>query len=582
MPTENPNQPNTPERLALAEMLRNSPFLQEHLSATSDDAEKLSTLEEVARGLAERATFELYKPDKNILLQGQPATGFYFIMTGQVQITRTENNVTEVLNFMGEGQFLGELGMLTNAPRYANATTLLETYVARFEQADWDWLLKTAPSVKQAFEDIKAEYEEHEKIKDFQGRQADEVIFKNLNRHIMVYIADLVIPLGLILVALILESFIKGMGPSFSPTVARFVMWSLIGGSILWAIYAYFEWENDDFIISSKRVIHIERYIFSGTHREEAPLTRILDIEVNTPNFFTRSFRYSNVIIKTAGRGTIVFDGIQSGDRVKQLIFHEVAKAKARVRASDINAIREALQKMHEPPSLPTPETKEEPVSKFRLPSFDNVWHMLLRLINYYIPRTKEKTDDGIIWRKHYWIWFKKVWFPGVAWLFVTGFLGITIVKNVGGEHTLSIVGITTVLWLMVSVWYTYQHDDWHKDTYQVTGTKIIHQDSTAFRLRGEEIKETTFDNVQNISFNIPGFFAQVFQIGDVVIKTASVGEPFIFDNVMHPRDMQQDIFRHWEDFKEKQRAAEQEHEEERFTTWLKEYDKLSPKKSQG
>lgn len=579
MTTKTQTQVNTPEREALAELLRNSPFLQEHLSAESDKEDEPSPLEKVVQGLAARATFELYKPDKNILLQGQPPTGFFFIMTGQVQITRTENDATEILNFMGGGEFLGELGLLTNKDHYATATTLLETYVARFEATDWDWLLKTAPNVKKAFEDMKAEYDEHQKIKDFPGRQPDEVILKNLNRHIMVFIAALSIPLGLIVIALILEGLIKGMGPSFSPALAQFVMWFLIGVSVIWAVYAYFEWENDDFIISSKRIIHIERYIFSGTHREEAPLTRILDIEVNTPNFFTRSFRYSNVIIKTAGRGTIVFDGIQSGDRVKQLIFHEVSKAKARVRASDINAIRESLAKMHQPPPLPIPTPKEEPKSRFSLPSLADFTHGFKRLVNYYIPRTREKTDNGILWRKHYWVWFKKVWLSGVVWLLVTGLLVITIVKDVGGGHSSSIAGVLTVLWLMVSVWYTYQHDDWHKDTYQVTGSKIIHQDSTAFRLRGEEIKETTLDNVQNISFNIPGFFAQLFQIGDVVIKTASVGEPFIFDNVMHPRDMQQDIFRYWEDFKAKERASEQENEEERFTTWLREYDNISQKK---
>lgn len=577
MSTETQNQLNTPERLALAEMLRNTSFLQEHLSEIPEKDEEISPLEKVARGLAERATFELYKPDKNILLQGQPPTGFYFIMTGQVQITRTENELTETLNFMGEGQFLGELGLLTKAPRYANATTLLETYVARFEAVDWDWLLKTAPTVRKAFEDIKAEYEEHQEIKDFKGRQADEVILKKLNRHIMVYIASLSIPLGLIVIALILEGLIKGVEASFTPTLAQVVMWFLIGISALWAIYAYFEWDNDDFIISTKRVIHIERYIFSGTHREEAPLTRILDIEVNTPNFFTRSFRYSNVIIKTAGRGTVVFDGIQSGDQVKQLIFHEVTKAKARVRASDINAIRDSLRKMHQPPTLPIPETVEETPSKFRLPSVKDIWHIVHRLINYYIPRTRERTDSGILWRKHYWIWFKKVWLSGIIWLLVTSLLIISIANSINSGVSSSLVGGLVVLWLAVSFWYTYQHDDWHKDTYQVTGSKIIHQDSTAFRLRGEEIKETTLDNVQNISFNIPGFFSQLFQIGDVVIKTASVGEPFIFDNVMHPRDMQQDIFRYWEDFKAKQRVAEQEHEEERFTTWLREYDKISP-----
>jgi len=129
---------------------------------------------------------------------------------------------------------------------------------------------------------------------------------------------------------------------------------------------------------------------------------------------------------------------------------------------------------------------------------------------------------------------------------------------------------------LVVFLWYTYQHDDWHKDTYRITGTQIIHQDSTAFRLRGEEIHETTFDNVQNINFNVPDFTSRLFRIGDVIIKTATVGEPFVFEKVYFPRSVQQDIFQYWVKFKENKRQKERSEEEERFTTWLGEYHRLT------
>ncbi len=546
----------------LVTMLRGSPVLR-----NMSDAQ--------IAAFASRASLESYKQGQVILKQGTPSTGFYFIIDGQVEILDETTAPPTVLNFMEGGKFLGELGIRYNKPREATAKVVVDVLTARFEKADWDWLLRTAPYLHEEFKTIEAEYRKHKTI-EFEGQQPDEVGILKIKRHILVYFARLFFPLLLLTSGLVLVSLVAGIGNRIVTDIIRMLGEIAAVAGVLWAIYEYFEWANDDFIVSSKRVIHIERYLMSGAHREEAPLTQVLGVEVSTPDFFTRTFGYTYVIIKTAGVGNIVFDGIYDGDAVKEIITTEVDKANKRVRAADIAAIRKALSEQmgtHQVKAVPQKsEAPPPPHTRQRI--------NLLKIIDYYIPRVRQETPTGITWRKHYWVWAKQIWLPTLIWIPVTYLLvAATIGFQPFPQASITAAIFLALLWVGIWGWYTYKHDEWHKDSYHVTDTKIVHQNSPVFQLRGEDINETTFDNVQNINYNIPNFLSRILQIGDVIIKTASVGDPFIFNDVYFPKDVQQDIFKYWVKFKEKQRAKAQAREEKRFITWLGEYHNISKQK---
>jgi len=115
--------------------------------------------------------------------------------------------------------------------------------------------------------------------------------------------------------------------------------------SLVWGVFNYINWKDDEYIVTSKRVIHIERFVIYGEKRDEAPLIRIQDVTVVASNFWERLLDFYDLSIKTAGAGTIVFTGMRDAERTMEVIFEERAKALERREAADVADIRKALAK---------------------------------------------------------------------------------------------------------------------------------------------------------------------------------------------------------------------------------------------
>lgn len=565
---------------------------------------------------AERATIKSYLHGEDILKQCDPPTGFFFIIQGQVRITHDPNQKCEeppaveelfeeepetppaepktppaeprVINFMGKGEFLGEYALRRMArrekktngvdpyKRYATATVIVDAVVAEYTLADWAWLHNIFPACEEGFEQQEEAYKTHQEVtrkisKTFDDIQPDEIGILNIDRHPLVFFAGLAAPLGLLLVGIILGALIGDVHFGRTIPLGKFIIYLFGLISFLWGIYEFAEWKNDDFIVSSQRVIHIERYVVGGEHRETVPLVQVLAAEVSTPTYFTRIFDFDNVFIKTAGVGHVIFDGIQNGEHIRRIILNEREKALERSQAADLDAISKAVQKKvieQQVEILPLEEEKKEEVAKH------SILDDLRALVGFYLPRIVHEAPDGTItWRRHPIIWLREIWKPAITLLGTTYLILAALVGLMPFTASHSKIGIVLfIFWVIVLGWYTYQHDNWRKISYQVTKSKIIRRNKPVIQLLGEDTNETTFDNVQNINFEIPGFIARLLRLGHVEIKTASVGDPFVFRNVYFPRDVQQKVFNYWVQYREDKAQKERDAEEDRFSKWLAEY----------
>ncbi len=491
-----------------------------------------------------------------------------------------EPTAPKIINYMGEGEFLGELALRRqrqtedNTPqvRYATAEVIVDSIVARFTQADFDWLLKTYPKIEDEFQEIEKGYKEHQKI-TFPGIQPDEVGVINVNRHELWFFARLAPVFGLLLVGLVLSLLIGDITLGRTIPLSNITLWSFSIASVLWAIYEFVEWTNDDFIISSWRVIHIEKYVLGGGYQREVPLVQVLSVDVNTPNFFTRALGFDNVNIRPAGAAVVVFDGVKNGNRIKDIILHEQQKAKERSQALDIAAINEAVKNriISRKVAISPVESHQSTPAKKGF-SFD-----FLKWLDFYVPRVYQRKEDGsIIWRRHLLVWVREIWQPMLFLLAVTYGIIAAMVGIFPFTEAISQAAVALVaLWFLVFGWYSFKYDNWRRISYEVTKSKIITRSNPVLQLRGADVNETTFDNVQNISYITPNFWSKMFRLGDVEIKTASVGDPFIFKNVYYPEMVQQDVTNYLQKFKAEKEKQQRAAEEERFTKWLSEYHQL-------
>jgi uncharacterized membrane protein YdbT with pleckstrin-like domain len=546
-------------RANLIELLKKS-------EATTDFSE-----EEIVR-LADRATFRVRKQGETIVKQGEPGREFFLVLSGQVRALDTSHETPRLLNYHWQGQFFGERALLTGQPRSATVDVVADAEVAVFDHRTWEELLiGPHPRLRTYFETIERRYEARSNF-DFPGRQWDEVAVINTNRHPLALLARFIGPtlmtiLGLGILVLLLPSGILGLGLALGGFLPYLIL--VVG----WYVYELIDWVNDDFIVSNKRVIHIERTILSGEQRYEAPLSQIQDVTLVTHGFISRLFDYYDLRIQTAGAVTIVFDGIRNSYKVQTAVFEERQRAIERIQAADLGSIREALATRMEWNVL---HDAVAPIDVRPADIRAEQTRHLPRLLDYLIPRMREVNGNTILWRKHFFILLKEIALPTLAlvaatYLLLASFLAIIPFSTID----LMLSAVLVAIWTATAIWYLWQYDDWRKDVYIVSEKEIVDVQSSAFRLMGEKARRGTFDTVQNINFESPNFFARLINMGTVTIETAGTAETFTFEQVFKPREVQQEVFKRWVNFKEVRRRAEREAEEARFTQWLYEYDTM-------
>jgi CRP/FNR family cyclic AMP-dependent transcriptional regulator len=84
-----------------------------------------------------------YKPEEIIFNEGDPGVGMYIIVTGHINITIGSEE--KLLAVLANGDFFGEIALLSETPRTATATAAIETHMLGFFQSDLFSLLETNP-----------------------------------------------------------------------------------------------------------------------------------------------------------------------------------------------------------------------------------------------------------------------------------------------------------------------------------------------------------------------------------------------------------------------------------------------------
>jgi len=84
-----------------------------------------------------------YLAGEIIFDQGEEGQALYLMTSGSVVITRTQDNSAQVVAEVGPGSFFGDLALLDNSPRNAQARARDNCEVAVFFRADFMGLMET-------------------------------------------------------------------------------------------------------------------------------------------------------------------------------------------------------------------------------------------------------------------------------------------------------------------------------------------------------------------------------------------------------------------------------------------------------
>ncbi len=127
--------------------------------------------------------------------------------------------------------------------------------------------------------------------------------------------------------------------------------------------------------------------------------------------------------------------------------------------------------------------------------------------------------------------------------LFLGWFLNMIFPDLLVGPAASVVVTLSTsTFYLFTLVFFLTQFNDYFLDVWIVTNERII--DIEIRGLFSRTVSETRFYRVQDVTSEMKGFFATIFNYGNVYIQTAGSMERFIFRNIPRPVFIAEEIMK--------------------------------------
>ena len=110
--------------------------------------------EEERNALVAQMEIETHDEGSVIITEGDPGTSMYLIASGQVKVYTRGTGGTVYLANLGEGDFFGEVSVLTGKPRTATITASQRTELLRLDKEKLDNALAKYPGIRKVLDDF--------------------------------------------------------------------------------------------------------------------------------------------------------------------------------------------------------------------------------------------------------------------------------------------------------------------------------------------------------------------------------------------------------------------------------------------
>ena len=115
-------------------------------------------------------------------------------------------------------------------------------------------------------------------------------------------------------------------------------------------------------------------------------------------------------------------------------------------------------------------------------------------------------------------------------------------------------VPIFLFCWIIIGATYLFfEVYNWYRDLYVLTNERIIDIDQKSFFHR--VVSETTLDKVQDVTYEVKGVFATLFDFGTVFVQTGGAKGTIAWEDVMKPGSVQKKIMASLDDYQKRHKA---------------------------
>ncbi len=517
----------------------------------------------------------VFQNGEAVFKPGDTSEELYIVLEGQIRLETGKNGKAKGFALLNRGDFFGEEALLYDDPRYYRAIATQDTILIRLDVEHYLSIYEELDHFEELLE-VLVHSRKLAAQADLPWLGDDEFVYVMTRRHPALLWGKLIQPAA---ASLVIALFAILMQWRWLPE--RFYGWLLLGIGlplmILWAVWQYFDWRNDYFIVTNKRVVWIEKVALIYESRQEAPLRTVMSVGMRRSRMGSL-LGFADVVVLTYV-GTIRLRDLGYADRIANLIEsywrssakdnrREEAGLMARKLGEKLDLAQDA-QGMNQSSSLQRePQLRE---NELKEPGF------LAWLFSDFI-RLRYEGDGAITYRKHWFVLIKKVALPIFLMLFglvgMTGFLAgfLTFAPTTSG--IIGALGLVMIAFL----WMVYQYADWRDDIYQVTFDQIIDIDRKPLgKIRR---RSAPLENVLSIEYERLGFWGFLFNFGTVYISVG--GTKLSFDYVYNPSEVQQDIFYRMGERLEQLHQFEINSERERVSEWIASYHRRIAESQRG
>lgn len=345
---------------------------------------------------------------------------------------------------------------------------------------------------------------------------------------------------------------------------------------LTWYLVDYY---NDYYAITTQRVVRRDQVLFISENRVDAMMERVQDTELRT-RLIGKILNFGDLNISTAATGGVIrFHMVPSPRKVQGIITGLQEQRKAFLQAEERENLRHMMLRKLNLRLIPTfparvlPEGTAAPVMVRPMTAFFNritgpvrrffrwLWRFpetayiwLISLVSREASEevrkeraakrsnTAEDQPDTVVYRKHPWFLIRAAAIPLIT-LIITAIVVLfpgQVVREMGLP---ALIEGGLAVWVIICIfWMWFRIENWRNDKYVLTRSHIIDIYALPLGLR-EDVKQAAWDKVQNASYVIPYFWANLLDFGTVNVETASTFGNIDFVHVPHPAAVQQEVF---------------------------------------
>lgn len=396
----------------------------------------------------------------------------------------------------------------------------------------------------------------------------DELI-EFLSRRSAWYLFVRLIPvfLGFLLVTILPFTFLTSQPPgSFLYNMQFWCPGALSLFFVAWGIFRVFDWTNDYFIVTNRRVIHREFNLrLFRVDIKIARIDQIQSVTVLKPSLIANLFNFGTVKLTTASQyGVILFDNIGQPKRVSQILERLTKLVSTLDSSREQTLVRQSIETYFGFEQVYELVGEDSDSTAVLEPEESGWWGRFLRRYQWRVE------EDGVItYHKHF-----LVAIAGMFWPLVIGTV-LAVLAYLAVRFDLVTwqlgAGVLSPVYFLLFLWLIWDLENWRNDLYQLDGRFILDIDRMPFGF-GESRKQAPLQNIQNVKAYTPGLIHTIFNYGFVEVETAGVDSNIVFEHVPFPGVVQSDIFQQIEDMKQRQRESDETRRHKSFAVLLDVY----------